>query len=136
SGNFSASTITKVISSFSVDSFLNFGFIILQFPHHEAENCTATFLLEFTTSCKVSFSNSNNIFTFFSLREKLNTQLYSLCLRSLLLFLLPSLQDKLLLWSERDYKHQLVLNILLRFFRAAYRLLIRGKFFRFHPQDK
>ena len=41
--NFSASTITKATSSFSEDNFLNFGFIIRQFPHHDAENCTTTF---------------------------------------------------------------------------------------------
>jgi thiol-disulfide isomerase/thioredoxin len=36
SGNFSASTYKNGISSFSDANFLNFGFIILQFPHHVA----------------------------------------------------------------------------------------------------
>lgn len=43
-GNFSASAITKVILSFSVESLLNFGFINRQFPHHPAEYCTITSL--------------------------------------------------------------------------------------------
>src|SRR5690554_2757211 len=64
SGNFSASTTTKVIPSFSVDIFLNLGFIIRQFPHHEAENCTATLGLFANTSCKLSCSNSNSIICF------------------------------------------------------------------------
>ena len=61
SGYNSASTITKVVDSFSVASFLNFGFIILQFPHHEAEYCTTTFSLLETMSFKVSSVNSISI---------------------------------------------------------------------------
>src|SRR5690606_7066473 len=69
SGNFSASTITKLMFSFSPANFLNFGFIIRQFPHHEAEYCTITVSLLATTSCKMSFSNSCNIVSFFDKEE-------------------------------------------------------------------
>src|SRR5690606_9761982 len=68
--NFSASAITKVIPSFSVESFLNFGFMIRQLPHHDAAYCTATFSLLFTISCKLSCSNSFSIIiVFFSYKS-------------------------------------------------------------------
>src|SRR5690606_2007981 len=60
--NFSASAITNTVLACSEDSFLNFGFMILQFPHQVAEYCTTTVSLEFTNSCKLSNSNSFILF--------------------------------------------------------------------------
>src|SRR5690606_34626672 len=53
--------MTKEICSFSEANFLNFGFMILQLPHHVAEYCTNTTSLFFTMSERLSFSNSCNI---------------------------------------------------------------------------
>src|SRR5690606_9182741 len=57
----SASAMTKGICPFSEASFLNFGFMILQLPHHVAEYCTSTTSLSFTMSERLSFSNSCSI---------------------------------------------------------------------------
>src|SRR5690606_29281818 len=65
SGDLSASAITKVMPSVSVESFLYFGFMIRQLPHHDAAYCTATFPLLFTISCKLSCSNSFSIIIVF-----------------------------------------------------------------------
>src|SRR5690606_40048532 len=70
SGNFSASTITNFTPSVSLANFLNFGFIIRQLPHQEAEYCTITVSLSLITSCSVSLSNSSNILLFFLKNSK------------------------------------------------------------------
>jgi hypothetical protein len=61
SGEFSASMSTKAIVSFSEANLLNFGFIILQFPHHDAENWTTTLSFWDIKSPKVSSVKSINI---------------------------------------------------------------------------
>src|SRR5690606_24405053 len=70
SGNFSASTITNDTFSFSPESFLNFGFIIRQFPHQLAENWTITVSLFSTTSFKLSVLSSCNILFFKKIMKK------------------------------------------------------------------
>src|SRR5690606_29809479 len=62
SGNFSASANTNTVSECSEANFLNFGFMILQFPHQVAEYCTTTVSLALTNSCKLSNSNSFILF--------------------------------------------------------------------------
>ena len=65
SGEFSASTRTKAKASFSDANFLNLGFMIRQFPHQEAENCTTTLSFFSIKFAKVSSFNSiNMIFVF------------------------------------------------------------------------
>jgi hypothetical protein len=60
SGEYSASMSTKAIVSFSEANLLNFGFIILQFPH-DAENWTTTLSFWDIKSPKVSSVKSINI---------------------------------------------------------------------------
>ena len=59
------SILTKVkgpLKRFCEAITLNFGFIIRQFPHHEAEYCTTTVSFDATISAKLSCSISVNIF--------------------------------------------------------------------------